>query len=179
MNSERDMVGCYKDGEYIDLYDSNKKLTKEVKFRKKGEKLEVPSGRYITVVLAFIQNSKGEFLFQMTSKRKNNVWATTGGHVKSGQTSKEAILEEIKEELGLELNSNEVQFFKTYKYDNAFKDVFYVKKDIDIDKLHYEKDEVEYVKYLEKNEILNLINSNGNIRKTNIDAFLDIIEKTI
>ena len=66
-----------------------------------------------------------------------------------------------------------------YKYDNAFKDVFYVKKDIDIDKLHYEKDEVEYVKYLEKNEILDLINSNGNIRKTNIDAFLDIIEKTI
>lgn len=179
MKSERSMVGCYKDGEYMDLYDSNKKLTGEVKFRKKGEKLEVPNGRYIIVVLAFIENSKGEFLFQMTSKRKNNVWATTGCHVKSGQTSKEAILEEIKEELGLELNSNEVQFFKTYKYDNAFKDVFYVKKDIDIDKLHYEKDEVEYVKYLEKNEILDLINSNGNIRKTNIDAFLDIIEKTI
>ena len=64
MKSERDMVGCYKDGEYMDLYDSNKKLTGEVKFREKGEKLEVPSGRYIIVVLAFIQNSKGEFLFQ-------------------------------------------------------------------------------------------------------------------
>lgn len=96
MKSERDMVGCYKDGEYMDLYNSNKKLTGEVKFRKKGEKLEVPSGRYIIVVLAFIQNSKGEFLFQMTSKRKNNVWATPGCHVTSSQTSKEAILEEIK-----------------------------------------------------------------------------------
>ena len=67
--------------------------------------------------------------------------------------------------------------FKTYKYDDAFKDVFYIKKDIDINSLTYEKDEVEYVKYLTKDEILDLINNDGNIRKTNIDAFLDIIKK--
>ena len=88
-----------KKGEYTDLYDENKNLTGEKLFREKGTKLIVPKGRYSVVVLAFIENSKGEFLFQMTSKRKKNVWATTGGHVKSGQTSKEAIIEEIKEEL--------------------------------------------------------------------------------
>ena len=164
-----------KKGEYTDLYDENKNLTGEKLFREKGTKLIVPKGRYSIVVLAFIENSKGEFLFQMTSKRKKNVWATTGGHVKSGQTSKEAIIEEIKEELGIDINEDEVKLFKTYKYDDAFKDVFYIKKDIDINSLTYEKDEVEYVKYLTKEEILDLINNNGNIRKTNIDAFLDII----
>ncbi len=164
-----------KKGEYTDLYDENKNLTGEKLFREKGTKLIVPKGRYSVVVLAFIENSKGEFLFQMTSKRKKNVWATTGGHVKSGQTSKEAIIEEIKEELGIDINEDEVKLFKTYKYDDAFKDVFYIKKDIDINSLTYEKDEVEYVKYLTKEEILDLINNNGNIRKTNIDAFLDII----
>ena len=166
-----------KKGEYTDLYDENKNLTGEKLFREKGTKLIVPKGRYSIVVLAFIENSKGEFLFQMTSKRKKNVWATTGGHVKSGQTSKEAIIEEIKEELGIDINEDEVKLFKTYKYDDAFKDVFYIKKDIDINSLTYEKDEVEYVKYLTKDEILDLINNNGNIRKTNIDAFLDIIEE--
>ena len=164
-----------KKGEYTDLYDENKNLTGEKLFREKGTKLIVPKGRYSVVVLVFIENSKGEFLFQMTSKRKKNVWATTGGHVKSGQTSKEAIIEEIKEELGIDINEDEVKLFKTYKYDDAFKDVFYTKKDIDINSLTYEKDEVEYVKYLTKDEILDLINNNGNIRKTNIDAFLDII----
>lgn len=164
-----------KKGEYTDLYDENKNLTGEKLFREKGTKLIVPKGRYSVVVLAFIENSKGEFLFQMTSKRKKNVWATTGGHVKSGQTSKEAIIEEIKEELGIDINADEVKLFKTYKYDDAFKDVFYIKKDIDINSLTYEKDEVEYVKYLTKDKILDLINNNGNIRKTNIDAFLDII----
>ena len=53
----------------------------------------------------------------------------------------------------------------------------YIKKDIDINSLTYQEDEVEYVKYLTKDEILDLINNNGNIRKTNIDAFLDIIKR--
>lgn len=172
---EKIMLENGKYGEYTDLYDENKNLTGEKLFREKGTKLIVPKGRYSIVVLAFIENSNGEFLFQMTSKRKKNVWATTGGHVKSGQTSKEAIIEEIKEELGIDINEDEVKLFKTYKYDDAFKDVFYIEKDIDINSLTYEKDEVEYVKYLTKDEILDLINNNGNIRKTNIDAFLDII----
>lgn len=172
---EKIMLEDGKYGEYTDLYDENKNLTGEKLFREKGTKLIVPKGRYSVVVLAFIENSKGEFLFQMTSKRKKNVWATTGGHVKSGQTSKEAIIEEIKEELGIDINEDEVKLFKTYKYDDAFKDVFYIKKDIDINSLTYQEDEVEYVKYLTKDEILDLINNDGNIRKTNIDAFLDII----
>lgn len=172
---EKIMLENGKYGEYTDLYDENKNLTGEKLFREKGTKLIVPKGRYSIVVLAFIENSKGEFLFQMTSKRKKNVWATTGGHVKSGQTSKEAIIEEIKEELGIDINADEVKLFKTYKYDDAFKDVFYIKKDIDINSLTYQEDEVEYVKYLTKDEILDLINNDGNIRKTNIDAFLDII----
>lgn len=172
---EKIMLENGKYGEYTDLYDGNKNLTGEKLFREKGTKLIVPKGRYSIVVLVFIENSMGEFLFQMTSKRKKNVWATTGGHVKSGQTSKEAITEEIKEELGIDINEDEVKLFKTYKYDDAFKDVFYIKKDIDINSLTYQEDEVEYVKYLTKDEILDLINNDGNIRKTNIDAFLDII----
>lgn len=162
-------------GEYTDIYDENKNLTGEKVFREKGTKLQLQKGKYSVVVLAFIENFKGEFLFQMTSKSKKSVWATTGGHVKSGQTSKDAIIEEIKEELGIELSEKEVEFFKTYKYDNAFKDVYHIKKDIDINKLVYADDEVEYVKYLTKEEIINMIDNNGNIRKTNIDCFLDII----
>ena len=163
-------------GEYTDLYDDNKNLTGEKIFREKGTKLEVPKGKYTIVVLAFIENSKGEFLFKMTSIRNKSVWATTGGHVKAGQTSKEAILEEIKEKLGIDIDPTEIELFKTYKYESAFKDVFYIRKDININELVYEEDEVEYVQYLTKEEIMDLINNDGNIRKTNIDAFLDIIE---
>ena len=50
-----------------DLYDINRNLTGETIY--KGE--EIPEGRYINVVLVFIQNSKGDFLIQKRSERKN------------------------------------------------------------------------------------------------------------
>ena len=52
-----------------DLYDENRNLTGETIL--KGE--EIPKGRYIVVVLVFIQNSKGEFLIQKRSKIKNKI----------------------------------------------------------------------------------------------------------
>lgn len=80
-----------------DLYDKKRNLTGETIY--KGE--VVPEGLYIVVVLIYIQNSKGEFLLQKRSKRKNGLWATTGGHPKSGEDSIQGILAEIKEEIGI------------------------------------------------------------------------------
>lgn len=168
------MINSKKYGEYTDLYDENKELTDKKLFREKGCKLNVPKGYYNIVVLAFIKNSKEEFLLQKTSKNKGSMWAVTGGHVKSGETSKEGIINEIKEELGISVDENDINLFKTYKYETAYKDVYYIEKDIDVSNLNYEKDEVEYVKYFKVDEINKLI-ENGEFRKNNIDAFLDII----
>ena len=161
-------------GEYTDLYDENRNLTGEKVFREKGQKSIVPKGRYTIVVLAIIENSKNKFLLQKTSKRKGGIWSITGGHVKSGQNSLEAIKEEIEEELGLKIDEKEIKLFKTYKYENAFKDVYYVKKDIDISNLKLQLDEVECVEYFSEEEILKFI-KNNELRKTNIDAFMDFI----
>lgn len=168
------MIKSGKYGEYTDLYDDNKKKTGKKLFRAKGTKLKVPTGFYNIVVIIFIENSKGEFLFQKTSKNKGSIWAVAGGHVKAGETSKEAIINELKEEMGLDINQSEIKLFKTYKYESAFKDVYYLKKDIDIDKLNCARDEVDNLKYLTKDEISQIIEKDE-IRKTNIDAYLDII----
>ena len=168
------MINSQEYGEYTDLYDENKKITDKKIFRKKGCKLNVPKGYYNIVVLAFIKNSKGEFLLQKTSKNKGSVWAVTGGHVKSGSTSFNCVIDEINEELGILIDENDIKFFKTYKYETAFKDVYYIEKDIDVNSLVYEKEEVECAKYFTVDEINELINNNE-LRKTNIYAFLDII----
>ena len=102
------------------------------------------------------------------------MYAVTGGHVKSGETSLDAIINEIDEELGIKIDKKDCKLFKTYKYEFAFKDVFYIEKDIDLNKLKYSKDEVEYVKYMSIDEINKLIKDNK-FRKTNIDAFNDIV----
>ena len=160
-------------GEYVDLYDENKQLTGEKIFREKGKKFLTPKGKYTIVVITFIINSEGKYLIQKTSTRKNGVWALIGGHVKSGQTSVIAIKEEIFEEIGIDIDVNDIKLFKTYKYEDAFKDVYVINQDIDLNKVKLEKDEVEKVIYLTKEEIYDLI-KNNNLRKTNIDAVEDM-----
>ena len=88
--------------ELRDLYNSKRILTGEV--IQKGKK--VPKGKYYITVVVFIENSKGEFLLQKRVPEKDGKWATTGGHPKSGESSLEGIVTEIKEELGLTVKQN-------------------------------------------------------------------------
>ena len=139
-----------------DLYDKNRNLIGKTIY--KGE--SVPEGSYIVVVLIYIQNSKGEFLLQKRSARKNGLWATTGGHPKSGEDSIQGILTEVKEEIGVDLNPE-----KLVKYyggrsekERVFWDDYYIKMDVqDIKKLKLQEDEVSSVEWFSKNEIENLM----------------------
>ncbi len=142
-----------------DLYDENRNLTGETIL--KGE--ETPKGRYIVVVLVFIQNSKGEFLIQKRSKIKNGKYATTGGHPKSVESSIQGILTEVKEEIELELNPKDLQLYFSGKSEEEriFWDDYYIKMDIeDITKLKLQKEEVDSIEWLSKNDIIKLMKQN-------------------
>ena len=138
-----------------DLYDANRNLTGETIF--KGE--PIPNGRYIIVVLVYIQNSKGEFLIQKRSLEKNGKYASTGGHAKSGETGLLGMVTEIKEELGLEVEPSELELIFSGREDKeqVFFDLFYLKKDFDIKDLTLQKEEVDFVKWLSISEIDELI----------------------
>ena len=159
--------------EYLDLYDVNKNLTGKKIVRGKG-KPQVPENKYINIVIIFMQNSEGKFLFQITSKEKGNEIATTGGHVKSGQTSYEAILAEVNEELGLDISKEDVKMIDSYIFGVAFMDVYYLNKDINISDLKLQDDEVESVEWFTIDRIKELINE-GKVRKGNIKAFESIL----
>ena len=66
-----------------------------------------------------IQNSKGEFLIQKRSKQKDGKYAATGGHVKTGQTSIEGMMDEIQEELGLTVKPEELELLYSAREDGA------------------------------------------------------------
>lgn len=166
--------------EYLDLLDKDRNLIgKKVIRGKKGEKF-IPDGYYINIILVFIQNNAGKFLIQKTSKEKESVMATTGGFVKSGDTSIGTVRIEIKEELGIDIKENEYQLFKTFVFDNTpvFFDVYYLRKDIDIKEMTLQKEEVENVYYLSINEIKELIKEDK-LRKGNIIPFLELIDSDL
>ena len=160
--------------EYLDLYDENENLIGEKVLRSKDMKLEI--GKYIKIVIVFIKNNEDKFLIQKTSKEKGSVWATTGGLVSSGYTSDETIVKEIEEELGLIIDFNELKHIETIKREYAFQDTYYLEKNIEIEDIKVQEEEVELVKWLSIDEIKELINK-GEFRKGNIEAFENLLEK--
>lgn len=153
-----------------DLYDINRRLTGETIY--KGE--EIPEGSYITVVLVYIQNSEGKFLFQKRSKRKNGLWATTGGHPKSREDSLQGIITETKEEIGIDLDPNKIVKYYSGREDNArvFWDDYYVKMDIpNIEKLELQESEVEQVQWFTAEEAKQL-NEEENFFKNHYEEFI-------
>lgn len=141
--------------ELRDLYDKDRKLTEEKIY--KGQ--NIPQGRYYITVVIFIQNSKNEFLLQKRSKKKDGKWATTGGHPISGQTSEEGIITEVKEELDIDIVSENIKLFKTIKTKDDFVDIYYLKEDVDITKIKIQKEEVSDIKWATIEEIKKLIKS--------------------
>lgn len=158
--------------EYLNLYDKDGNLTEEKGIR------GVKTDKLVGIVIIFIENSKGEFLIQKTSSERNSVFATTGGHVTYGQTFKEAIINEVKEELGLDITSDDVKEIKTYIREYYIQKVYYMKKNIDIKDITIQESEVEYVKWLDKEMINNLI-ENNEFREGNIPGYQYIINNII
>ncbi len=139
-----------------DLYDKNRNLTGETIY--KGE--EIPEGKYINVVLVFIQNSEGKFLIQKRSERKNGKYATTGGHPKSGETSLQGIITEIKEEIGVDVNPQDLVLYYGGRSDSekVFWDDYYIKMDIpNIEELKLQEEEVTSVHWFSAEEINELM----------------------
>ena len=166
----KDLLGH---SEYLDLYDKDENLTGERVLRFKN--MKPTKGSYIYIVIVFIENSEGKFLIQKTSKQKGSVFATTGGLVSSGYNADEAIVKEIKEELGLDIDISELKIVETIRHEYAFQRTYYLKKDIDIKDIILQEDEVENVYWLSIDEINTLIEK-GEFRKGNIESFKHIIE---
>lgn len=155
--------------EYRDLYDENKNLT--------GEKIQkgdpIPKGKYYLTVVVWIQNNKNEFLLQIN--KKYNMWTTTGGHPKTGETSLDGIVTEIKEELGVDVEKDNLALFKTIKTEDDFVDLYYIKHDIDLNNITMQEEEVDNVKWFSKNQISNLIEENK-LLPPHIDFYYNCID---
>lgn len=94
---------------------------------------------------------------------------TSAGHIQAGQTSKDAAIRELSEEVGLEVNEKDLHYLLTYKnkkilenyLDNQFYDCYLVKqKCIDMNKIKMQESEVEQVKMCNFNEVKEMIEKN-------------------
>ena len=118
---------------------------------------ELDDGEHIAIAVIFIENNNGEFLMQKTSKKKGGLYSSTGGHVDHGETPLETIKREVKEELGINIDDEEIKDFGFLSYDMPLRYLFYLKKDINIEDIKVQEEEVEFVKYISIDDICSMI----------------------
>lgn len=159
--------------ELLQLFDENKNMLNESIER--DRKKELPEGKYFMIILLFIENNN-KFLIQKTSVNRESEYATTGGHVTFGDTALKTVIKEAKEELGLDLKESEIKEIETVKGKYGYISIYYCNKEIDIDKLTIQEEEVESLQWMSIDEINELIKKE-NFRKSNIIPFQKVLEK--
>lgn len=144
--------------EILDIYDENKVKTEKKHIRGNNT---LKANEYVVVVEALVLNSKKQILLgQRSENKKRNPlkWETTQGSVKSGENSKEAAVRELKEELGINISKDSLNYVQTLKDDNEhiFKDMFWVKEDIGVNEIKFTDGEVINAKWVDIDEFNNM-----------------------
>lgn len=147
--------------EYFDIVDENNKPTGKKELRSKAHTAGL---WHRTVHIYFFRQSESglDFLAHLRAKHLDlhpNCWDTRfGGHLKAGETVEEAVVGEIKDETGLDIELSYLikgEVYRRNKFPNReFTNVFYYQFNDDISSLCFEDDEVQEVKWMTVDEIL-------------------------
>lgn len=165
--------------EIIDLYDNKKQKLNKTMIRSAGEPEE---GEFKLSVHAWLLNSRGELLIQKRNenlKRNPGKWAFTGGAVDTNETSLEGAIREVKEEIGIDIKDDEIEYLLSFKREKGFVDIWLVKKDIAIDELVLQKEEVSEAKWVSLNELIKLAENGETVASINLylDIFVKLLKK--
>ena len=140
--------------EYFDILDENGSKTGEQKLRSEVHR----DGDWHRAVHIWIINQNGEVLLQRRSPNKdsnpNMLDISCAGHLSAGDESLEGAMRELKGELGLGVQPNELQFIKTIKrssrytetfINNEFDDLYILRTNKTVDDMKMQEEEVSEI----------------------------------
>ena len=147
--------------EYVDIYTAERKLSGVKKI--KGSPL--CDDEFILIAHLVIFNSRGEMLIQKRKEDKKDwpgCWdITSGGGVRAGETSYEGAVREISEELGLSIALEDKRPIFTIDYPLGFDDYFIITKDVSLDEVTIQPEEVTAVRFASYDEIKRMTDDKG------------------
>lgn len=142
--------------ELWDLYNEKREKTGETLLRG----MPVPPNRYHLVVSVWIVNEQGEYLLSQRHSNKQYplYWECTGGSVLAGEDSISGAIREVKEELGVSLDTGQgMLIYQTQRERTQdFYDVWMFRADIDISQLILQETEVLGAQWVKPDELLNM-----------------------
>lgn len=153
--------------EKFDVLNELGEFTGEIATREECHK----KGLWHRAVYAFIIDD-GKILLQKRSNKKKlwpNMWdVTVGGHVIAGEFGRQALIRETREELGIEINDEDIKYLVGSTSINKQGDIinkhynecYLITKHIDISDVKLQEEEISEIRYFSKDELLKRIANN-------------------
>mgnify|MGYP003291494180 CR=1 FL=1 len=154
--------------EYFDVLDENGNKTGKTKLRSEVHK----DGDWHKAVHIWIINENGDILLQRRCATKdsnpNMLDISSAGHLSAGDNSLQGAVRELKEELNLEVNPDELQFIKTLKrsskytetfINNEFDDLYILRTKKKISEMQFQKEEISEIFFVSYKKFKDMVNS--------------------
>lgn len=155
--------------EFFDVLNSNGEYKNEIASRNECHE----KGLWHKAIALFIisEDNKNVLLQQRSSNKKvwPNMWdITSGGHVLKNELGYQAAIRETKEELGIYLDKKSLEFIgvttseviKGSRIDRHFNEYYIVHQDIDLNNIVLQKEEVQDIKWFDKEDIIKRVTNN-------------------
>ncbi len=142
--------------ELVDLYDENR-LPLGKTAERSGPR---GPGEYRTVVHVCVFDHAGRLLIQQRTEEKTiwpGLWdVSVGGGVDAGETSRQGAEREFREELGVSLDLGGLRPSMTVNFDGGFDDFYLLTRDLRLEDLALQREEVQAVRWAALEEVLDM-----------------------
>jgi isopentenyl-diphosphate delta-isomerase len=165
--------------ENVEILDEDGNKTGQVLTRTEAHKRSLRH----PVVHLWVYNSKGQLLMQKRHPKKSvwpNTWdPTVAGHISAGESPKDAVVKEAAEELSLKIDPEKIKLLGKFKFtekmpewvNKTFIFTYITQKDIEIDDLVFEENEVSGAKWINVDELEKMIHDPKEAKNFSGDFF--------
>mgnify|MGYP002853424098 CR=1 FL=1 len=168
---------CILEGEFmelLDVYDDQGQKTGKI-IERGVLNGSLNDREHIAVAIIFIENSNHEFLIQKTSEQKGGLYSSTGGHVGHNEKPIDTIKREVLEELGIDISHDSIMDLGYLIFDFPIRFVFYLQKDVNLNDIILQQEEVDSVSYMSYDELHHIIEK-GLMNKSHAKIFEYVLD---
>ena len=112
-------------------------------------------GEFHRLVQIWVRNAAGAYLVQQ--RADNELWAATAGCVAAGEESRQTAQRELAEEMGLDVEANQLRQVGVSRSQHALGTAWLVEVEVELDQLPLQSEEVLAAAWLTTDQIRRLV----------------------
>lgn len=143
--------------EFNDIYDENRRPTG--RRHRRGTRWR--KGEFGLVVCVWVYDGAGNLLLTRRAPEKSfpGTWENSGGAVKAGETSRQAIARELYEETGILAPEDDFELLESSQEGNIFYDYYCLQRSVSLEDVRLLPGETDDVKWVSMEECYQMVQS--------------------